>query len=73
MSDVRIELCPETGICSVVKDDGNKIDLMPNEVAAIRAAGGDAAAIKTVVAECDATFAEALEDGEIQAIVGKLS
>ena len=73
MSDVRIELCPETGICSIVKDDASKVDLMPEEVAAIRNAGGDVAAIKAVVAECDASFAEALADNEMSAIVGKLS
>jgi hypothetical protein len=73
VSDVRIELCPETGICSVVKNGTCKVDLMPDEVAAIRAAGGDAAAIKAVVAECDASFAEALAADDVSAIAGKLT
>jgi len=72
MADVKIELCPETGICSIVRDGMNKVDLMPDEVAAIRDAGGDAAAIKAVVSECDAAFGSALDQTEIEAIVGKL-
>ena len=35
MSDLNIQLCPETGICSLIKADGKKVDLMPDEVAAV--------------------------------------
>ncbi len=73
MSAVRVELCPETGICSVVKEDNTKVDLMPNEVAAIRDAQGDGSTVKSVFAECDSTFADSLDDAELKAIVSRLS
>lgn len=73
MSEVTIELCPETGICSIVKGSVSKVDLMPHEVAAIRDADGDAEAVRNVVSECDATFASALDDTEISAIVSRLA
>ena len=40
---MRIELCPETGIGMIVKDDGKKIDLIPDEVTQVREASGDQA------------------------------
>lgn len=61
MDKLTIELCPETGICSLVKDNGTKVDLMPDEVEAIRAAGADASQIRSVIANCDADFAKALD------------
>jgi hypothetical protein len=61
MEKLTIELCPETGICSLVKDNGTKVDLMPDEVEAIRAAGSDANQIRSVIANCDADFAKALD------------
>ena len=73
MSAVVVEVCPETGICSIVKHGSCKVDLMPQEVEALRKAGGDAAAIKKIVSESDATFAETLDSVEIEAIVKKLA
>ncbi len=73
MSAVLVEVCPETGICSIVKHGACKIDLMPQEVDALRKAGGDAAAIRKIMSESDATFAENLDSVEIAAIVGKLA
>ncbi len=72
MNAIRVELCPETGICSVVKEGNVKVDLMPGEVAAIREAGGDENAIKHVFAECDASFAESLDGAEVRDIVSCL-
>lgn len=61
MDKLTIELCPETGICSLIKDNGTKVDLMPDEVEAIRAAGSNAAQIRSVIANCDADFANNLD------------
>ncbi len=73
MSEVLIELCPETGICSILKSGACKVDLMPHEVAALREAKGDVAVVKDVVAECDSTFAAALGEEELSAIAGRFS
>ncbi len=72
MSDLTIELCPETGICSVIKPDGKKIDLMPDEVGQVREAAGAGDAIKRVLAEVDADFAAGLDVAEIDQVAGKL-
>lgn len=73
MGDVKVELCSETGICSIIKADGCKVDLISPEVDAIRAAKGDTDAIKTLIGECDSTFAGSLDAGEIENILSKLS
>jgi len=66
MSKLIVEVCPETGICSILKSDGSgKVDLMPDEAAAIRAAGGDAATIREVIFACDPSFADALAADQI--------
>jgi hypothetical protein len=73
MSDLRIEVCSETGICSIIRDGSNKVDLMPFEVDEIRNAGADADTVRKVVGECDYDFATALDDEAIEAIKNKLS
>ena len=65
MADIVVELCPETGICSIVKNGTEKVDLMPDEVDAIRAAKGDAKAIQAIIANADDSFAGKLEIGEL--------
>ena len=65
MSDLNIQLCPETGICSLIKPDGKKVDLMPGEVSALREASGDPDAIKKAISEVDPSFADALDAGEV--------
>jgi hypothetical protein len=60
MSDLNIELCPETGICSIIKADGTKIDLMPDEVAQVKDAAGNVDAIRQALGQIDASFAEQL-------------
>ena len=68
MSDeLTFERCPETGICSIFRG-GAKIDLMPDEVADIADANGDADAIRKVLAESDRDFAAALSPQELGAI-----
>ena len=68
MNKLTIELCPETGICSIIKDNGTKVDLMPDEVEAIRAAGTDADQVRSVIANCDADFAKALDTQALQQV-----
>ncbi len=72
MADLRVEVCSETGICSMVKGGTNKIDLLSFEADEIRAAKGDAEVIRKVVAECDTGFAGELDDEDIKGIAAKL-
>lgn len=72
MNKLNIELCAETGICSVFKADGTKVDLMPDEVAAVRAADGDLTALKKAVSEADEKFAAALTSGEAAELTATL-
>lgn len=72
MSELNIELCPETGICSILKADGKKVDLMPDEVAELRAAAGSPDGIKEAIAEADDAFAEGLNADEIAQISDRL-
>lgn len=72
MGKLQIELCPETGICSLVREDGSKTDLMPDEVKQVAAAAQDAAAIKATIAAVDTDFAGKLSAAEILQISAKL-
>lgn len=65
MGKLNIELCPETGICSIMKGDGAKIDLMPDEVGDMRKNLTDPKAIKRALEEVDPAFARSLDDQEI--------
>lgn len=68
MGDVKIELCPETGICSIIKTDGSKIDLMPDEVQQVRDASGSPDAIKQTIAQIDSGFAQKLDPGDVDQV-----
>ena len=68
MSDLNIQLCPETGICSIVKADGTKVDMVPDEVADLRAAAGNPEAVRKALAEVDAAFAQGLSAAQIEQI-----
>jgi len=68
MSELIVELCPETGICSLVRSGADKVDLMPDEVEAIREAAGDPERIKAAIAESDTAFAAGLTADEIASI-----
>jgi hypothetical protein len=71
MSELNIQLCPETGICSIIKEDGKKVDLMPDEVAQLREAG-DADGVKKVLGDIDGSFAEGLDAEESAQIAANL-
>ena len=72
MGKLNIELCPETGICSVIKENGKRIDMMPDEVDQLREAGGDAEKIKEVIGQVDANFGAELEAEELDQLSGKI-
>lgn len=72
MSDLTIELCPETGICSILKPDG-RADLMPGEVDDIRDATGDVHQVRQVISQVDKDFAAGLGHAELQQIAQKLA
>ncbi len=73
MDKLNIELCPETGICSILKSDGTKVDLMPGEVADIRDAEGDAEALREAISEADETFAASLNVEELAQLTSTLT
>jgi hypothetical protein len=72
MSQLNVQLCPETGICSIIKPDGKKIDLMPDEVSAVREASGNASAVKQALAQIDAGFADALAADDLAQVSRRL-
>lgn len=72
MAEVNIELCPETGICSLMKSNTSKADLMPFEVEKIRSSVGDATKIRKIVAEADNIFANSLSDEELIALANNI-
>lgn len=72
MSKLNVQLCPETGICSIVREDGSKVDLMPGEVMEVRTAAGKAADIQKAIAEVDAGFAQGLNAEELAQIARRL-
>ncbi len=72
MSKLHIELYPETGICSILKADGTKVDLIPDEVTGVREAAGNAEALKNAVAEADEKFAASLTAEELAQLTSSL-
>ena len=72
MNALQVELCPETGICSIIKAD-RKVDLLPDEVAALRDAGADRAKIAAALAASDSGFAAALSDADVSQIAAQLA
>ena len=72
MGKLNIELCPETGICSIVKSDGTKVDLMPDEVASIRTATVQPEAARQTIADVDADFAKNLQPEELKQLLAEL-
>jgi hypothetical protein len=72
MSKLIIEQCPETGICSIVKENGTKIDLMPSEVEDIRTASGDDAKITETLGAVDPKFSGALTADELKQISSEI-
>lgn len=72
MDQLNIEVCPETGICSIIKKNGTKIDLMPDELKDLRQASGNPDVARQVLAEADADFAKSLDPEEISQITAQL-
>ncbi len=72
MSKLNVQLCPETGICSLVKEDGSKVDLMPGEVMEVRSASGKASDIQKAIAEVDPGFAQGLSADDLAQIARRL-
>ncbi len=72
MDNLNIELCPETGICSIMKKDGTKVDLMPDEVSELRAASVNPDSARQVLAQVDAGFAESLAPDELKQLATRL-
>ena len=68
MSDLNVHACPETGICSIIKGDGTKIDLMPDEAAGLKDAAGNPDAVKQALAAIDPGFAGKLDPEELDQI-----
>jgi hypothetical protein len=69
---LQIEKCPETGICSILRADNTKVDLMPDEVAAIAAAAGKPEEVRKVVGGSDDSFAAKLTAEELAQIAKAL-
>lgn len=72
MNPINVELCPETGICSLFRKNGGKMDLMPDEVEALRQAAGDPGAMRRALAEVDETFAKSLSPEELSSLAQRL-
>lgn len=66
MAKLNIQVCPETGICSIIKNDGSKVDLMPDEVKNLQKALASPEGARQVIAEADATFAKGLAAEELE-------
>ena len=69
---MQVELCPETGVGMIVKEDGKKIDLMPDEVMQIREAAGNEAKITEVLSNIDGDFAQSVTPEEVKQIGAKI-
>lgn len=67
MANLDVHVCPETGICSILKG-GFKVDLMPDEAGAIREAGRDPAKIREIIAQCDSSFGDFLSPEDLAKI-----
>ena len=72
MSKLNVEVCPETGICSIIKADGNKVDLMPDEAKAVVDLAGDSEAIRKTLADIDPDFADSLDASQLSQISKEL-
>ena len=65
-------MCPETGICSIIKEDGKKVDLMPDEVGQLKESSGNPEAIRQALSQVDSGFTEGLGAEEIEQISSEL-
>ncbi len=72
MGKLNIEACEETGIVSILKEDGKKIDMVPDEVKQLRAASGDTQEIKSILAKIDTSFSDELEEEEVNQLSSEI-
>lgn len=72
---VVVEMCPETGICSLVKGGGaDKTDLMPFEVDELKKLSiEDTEKIRELIAQGNPTFAQSLTVDDIKRIYRELA
>ena len=71
MDTLTIVKCRETGICSIIKENGIKVDLMPDEALRIQESG-QSDQVKAVIAEADASFSASLDSSELNHIASKV-
>ncbi len=72
MAEINVERCPETGICSILKSGGSKVDLMPDEAQQLLQVRNNSAKLRELLAEVDPAFARALSDDEVAHIGASL-
>ncbi len=72
MGKLNIEMCTETGITSIFKEDGKKIDIVSDEVNQLRAASGDAQKIKAILAKIDTSFSNELDKEAIDQLSSEI-
>ncbi len=72
MAELTVDICPETGICSIGRGGTDKVDLMPDEVTGVREAE-HLSAVQAVIAEADPAFAAALSTDELATIKRRLA
>lgn len=65
---IHVEICPETGVCSLIRPDNTKADLLPGEVSAIASFAGKPEAIRAVIGASDEGFAARLTTLELEQI-----
>ena len=73
MAKLNIEMCPETGICSIMNEQGAKIDMISTEVDDLKAAAGDHQQLKELLAGVDPSFSESLTDEELDQLAKEIS
>lgn len=75
MEKLVVEMCPEMGICSLVKGGGtDKTDLMPFEVEELKKLSpNDIEKIKAVIAQGNESFAKNLTADDIKKILAQIA
>lgn len=74
MDKLIVEMCPETGICSLVKKGGQKTDLMPFEVDELKAlSANDIEKVKELIAQGNQSFADNLTPEDIKQLLKHLA
>ena len=69
MAKLDVQMCPETGICSIMNEQGAKIDIISAEVDQLRDAADSPKQVKDLLADVDPTFSEALTQDEIDQLL----